>query len=113
MLLTDSTPAISNIKNNRHNNRTIHLDVKFLYVKQQHRSEKTALQNITGDSQPADILTKAVGPIAHARAYRLLGLVPELSLSSRISTYFNNQQVYSMPYRRNVSVRSQTDSKFN
>ena len=60
-----------------HSNRTKHLDVKFLYVKQQYKNGEIDLQHIPGEKQPADILTKALGPVAHARGCRLLGLVPE------------------------------------
>lgn len=73
-LFTDNQSALAFSKNDIVNNRTKHIDTHFHYAKEQVSNGNINLRYIPSLENPADILTKPLGPCKHIRILELLGM---------------------------------------
>jgi hypothetical protein len=73
-LFIDNEAAISFIKNDTNFDRVKHIDTQFKYVKNVEDNKIIKILYVSGKENPADILTKALGPAAHANALSLIGV---------------------------------------
>ena len=73
-LFTDNQSAIAFSNNEAANNRTKHIDTHFHYTKEQMNLGNISLRYIPTLDNPADILTKPLGPRKHLHNLELLGM---------------------------------------
>lgn len=61
VLYIDNLPAINQIKNGDIKRRSKHVELKYHYIRKLYNEKIFILESISTDSQPADLLTKALG----------------------------------------------------
>jgi len=71
---TDAISVINNIKNNIQSARTKHFKIKASYIRELYESGEIDILHIASEDQPADALTKPLGPAKHKLALELLKL---------------------------------------
>ena len=73
-LLVDNEAAVELAKEPKFHSRTKHIQVAFGYVREQQQQGTVAVSHIRTHQQPADFLTKNVGPELLQEGKRLVGL---------------------------------------
>ena len=76
--LTDNTTAIKWLKNKSHHSKTKHIDTLTLKIREQViEFNKLKVEPVRTEFQAADVLSKALGSIAHWRHSRVLLGLPD------------------------------------
>jgi hypothetical protein len=73
--VTDARAVLNNIKNNVHSSRTKHFRIKTNFIRELYENGEITIEHVESAEQPADVLTKPLGPHKHQHALDLLNLV--------------------------------------
>ena len=74
LIQTDSDSALKHIKNNINHPRTKHINRCHHYIREVYNNNEVNIEHVPAAEQTADIFTKALNSILHARAVKLLNL---------------------------------------
>ena len=75
IIFEDNQSTIKTSKNEIHSDRSKHIDVRYHYVREQVQKKAVEIQYCPTEDMIADIMTKALGSIKHAKFMQDLGLV--------------------------------------
>lgn len=74
ILYIDNKSAIDLAKNPVFHGRSKHIDIRYHFIRERVESGEIILRHIPGDSQRADMLTKALSTVKFERMRKLLGV---------------------------------------
>jgi hypothetical protein len=73
-LLADNKGAIAISENPRFHSRVKHIDIRFHYLRDVVEKGAVKVEFVASEDNPADLLTKSLGPLLHRRQVKLIGL---------------------------------------
>ena len=74
VLFCDNQGALTIAENPTNYQRSKHIDLRYHFIRQTLERGQISIDYLSTDKQPADVLTKALGPLKHRRCVDLLGL---------------------------------------
>ena len=74
LIQTDSDSALKHVKNNINHPRTKHINRRHHYIREVYVNDEVNIEHVPAAEQTADILTKALSTVLHARTVKLLNL---------------------------------------
>jgi hypothetical protein len=73
-LLADNKGVIVISKNPKFHSRVKHIDIRFHYIRDEVEKGTVKVEFVASEDNPADLLTKPLGPLLHCRQVGLIGL---------------------------------------
>jgi hypothetical protein len=70
----DNKGSIAISENPKFHSRVKHIDIWYHYIRQSVEKGKIKVEYIPSEENPADLLTKSLGPLVHRRQVELIGL---------------------------------------
>jgi hypothetical protein len=74
LLLSDNQGALTIAENPTNYQRAKHIDLRYHFIRHVLENNQISIDYIPTEKQPADLLTKALGPLKHQRCLDLMGL---------------------------------------
>ena len=74
VVLSDNQSALDIAENPKNYQRAKHIDIRYHFIRHALRNNQLSIDYIPSTHQPADVLTKALGPQIHHQLVSLMGL---------------------------------------